>query len=115
MKKLSGSEHTKFNLLVASRQEEEIKSELKCWLHQDNFISIQQERVNSDIHAYIRKRLQADREFERWHSMTFVQEEIETELMKKADGMYALPFVVFEVFSDWRLLCQQVQMGRLPT
>jgi SpoVK/Ycf46/Vps4 family AAA+-type ATPase len=90
MEKLSGSGHTKFYLLATSREEEDIKSELKRWLRQDNFISIQQDPVNSDIRAYIRKRLREDHGFERWRLeqfVSFVQDEIETELMKKAGGM----------------------------
>jgi hypothetical protein len=87
MEKLAGSGHTKLYLLATSREEEEIKSELKRWLHQDNFVSIQRDPVNHDIRAYVRRRLRKDRGFERWRSKSSVQDEIETELMKKADGM----------------------------
>lgn len=87
MEKLSGFRPTKLYLLATSRREEEIESELKRWLWQDNFISIQQDSVNSDIRSYIRKRLREDYKFERWHSNPSVQDEIETELMKKAGGM----------------------------
>jgi hypothetical protein len=87
MEELSGSRYPKFYLLITSREEEEIKSELNRWLHQDNFVSIQPNLVSSDICAYVRKRLREDRGLERWRSEPLVQDEIEIELMKKADGM----------------------------
>ncbi|KAH8797815.1 Pfs, NACHT and ankyrin domain protein [Xylogone sp. PMI_703] len=88
MEQFSNSKNTNFQLLATSRAEAEIESELKRWLHQDNFVSIQQDPVNSDIRAYVHKRLREDREFERWRSAPSVQDKIETELMKKADGMF---------------------------
>jgi hypothetical protein len=87
MEKLSGSGYTKLYLLATSRKEEDIESELRRWLHQGNFISIQQDPVNSDIRAYVRKRLREDHRFERWYSVSSVQDEMETGLMKKAGGM----------------------------
>ncbi|KAG2002677.1 hypothetical protein GB937_009642 [Aspergillus fischeri] len=75
-------------LLVTSRREEDIESELKRWLCPGSHVAIQHDPVNQDICAYIHKRLQTDREFERWQSEPSVQNEIETELMKKADGMF---------------------------
>ncbi|KAF7158590.1 hypothetical protein CNMCM5623_003650 [Aspergillus felis] len=71
-----------------SRREEDIESELKRWLCPESHVAIQHDPVNHDIRAYIHKRLQTDREFERWQSEHSVQNDIETELMKKADGMF---------------------------
>lgn len=87
MEQFSSSKDTNFQLLATSRAEEDIKSELKLWLHQDNFVSIQQDPVNSDIRVYVNKRLRDGHEFERWRSASSVLDEIETELMKRADGM----------------------------
>lgn len=75
------------SLIATSRKEEDIESELKRWLHQDNMISVQQDAVNDDIRMYVRTRLRNDRGFERWRSRPHVQDEIEGELMEKADGM----------------------------
>lgn len=74
-------------LLSTSRKEEDIESGLKRWIHQGNFVSIQQDPVNHDIHAYVHERLRNDYGFQRWRSKPSVLDEIETELMKKADGM----------------------------
>ncbi|KAF7134067.1 hypothetical protein CNMCM5793_005696 [Aspergillus hiratsukae] len=75
-------------LILTSRKEEEIESQLQRWLCPQSHIPIQQDSVNHDIRAYIHERLQCDREFERWRSQPSVQDEIESELMKKADGMF---------------------------
>lgn len=75
------------HFLVTSRKEEDIESELKRWLPQENHVSIRKDRVNPDIRVYVHERVRNSREFERWHSQPSVQDEIESELMKKADGM----------------------------
>lgn len=87
MEDLANSSHAGLHVLATSRKEEDIESELKRWLHRDNIIAVEKDHVNDDICAYIHERLQQDRGFERWHSQPSVQDEIETELMKKADGM----------------------------
>lgn len=77
----------KLHLLTTSRREEDIESELKRWLDQRNIVPIHQDLVSHDIQAYIHGRLHYDHGFERWRSEPSVQDEIEIELMKKADGM----------------------------
>ncbi|PKY06986.1 purine and uridine phosphorylase [Aspergillus campestris IBT 28561] len=76
------------SVLATSRKEEDVESEIRRWMHQDNIIPIQNGAVDEDIRAYVHARLQYDRGFERWRSRPQVQEEIETELMRKADGMF---------------------------
>ncbi|RHZ53561.1 uncharacterized protein CDV56_100734 [Aspergillus thermomutatus] len=89
MERLASSGHPGLNLLATSRREEDIESELKRWMHRGNFLSIQQDPVNHDIRAYVHERLRNNNGgFKRWHSEQSVQDEIETELMKKADGMF---------------------------
>jgi hypothetical protein len=87
IKRLSGSRHAKVCLLITSRKEEEIESGLRCWLHEENFVPIQRGPVDSDIRSYVRATLRADNGFQRWRLEPSVLEEIEIELMKKADGM----------------------------
>jgi Cdc6-like AAA superfamily ATPase len=84
---LASSGSAGVQLLIASRKEEDIESQLNRWLCPESHIAIQKDAVNHDIRAYIHQRLRCDREFERWHSQPSVQDEIETQLMKKADGM----------------------------
>ncbi|KAF7136844.1 hypothetical protein CNMCM5793_006414 [Aspergillus hiratsukae] len=89
MERLARSGHPGLDLLATSRREEDIESELKRWMHRGNLLSIQQDPVNHDIRAYVHERLRNNNGgFERWHSEQSVQDEIETELMKKADGMF---------------------------
>jgi hypothetical protein len=44
--------------------------------------------VNDDIRTYVHKRLRTDQKLKRWQNRSEVQQEIETVLMSKADGMY---------------------------
>ena len=74
-------------LLVTSRKEEDIESSLTKWLPAASMVPIQQSAVDNDIRAVVRSRLEEDGDFERWRSMPDVQDLIEQELMKKADGM----------------------------
>ena len=87
MENLASSGRARLYLLSTSRREEDIESGLKHWLYQENLVSIQQDPVNHDIRAYVHGRLRNDYGFHRWHSKPSVLDEIETELMKKADGM----------------------------
>lgn len=87
MEKLTSSGHAGLHILATSREEEDIESELKRWLPQENIFPVEQDRVNHDIGVYVHERLRNSREFERWQSQPPVQDEIETELMKKAGGM----------------------------
>lgn len=87
LESLASSGPAGVQLLITSRKEENIESQLQCWLCPQSHIPIENDPVNSNIRAYIHERLRCDREFKRWHSQPSVQDEIETELMKKADGM----------------------------
>ncbi|RLL95993.1 hypothetical protein CFD26_106093 [Aspergillus turcosus] len=85
---IASSAPASVRLLITSRKEEDIESQLQRWLCLQSHIAIENDPVNRDIRAYIHERLRCDRAFERWHSQPSVQDEIETELMKKADGMF---------------------------
>lgn len=87
MENLTCSGCAGIRLLSTSRKEEDIESGLRCWMHQGSLVSIQQEPVNHDIRAYVHERLQNDYGLYRWRSESSVLDEIETELMKKANGM----------------------------
>jgi hypothetical protein len=87
MESLTQSGHSGLHLLTTSRKEEDIESELQRWLHQGNIVPIPQDPVNHDIRLYVKERVRNDRGFERWHSEPSVQDEIETGLMGKANGM----------------------------
>lgn len=74
-------------LLATSRREGDIESELVLWLEQQSILSAQEESVNHDIHAFVHSKLLSEPEFERWRMKPGVQEEIETQIMLKANGM----------------------------
>ncbi|KAL2819101.1 purine and uridine phosphorylase [Aspergillus granulosus] len=108
MENLASSGHTGLYLLTTSRKEEDIESGLRCWLHQESFVPIQRDPVNHDIRAYVHERLRNDVGFKRWHSATSVQDEIETELMKKADGMFRWAACQLDILQD----CLDLRMLR---
>ena len=75
------------HLLVTSRQEEDIESALKRWACIEDIVPIQSIHITDDIRGYIRARVRHDDGLQRWRSRPEVQEEIETILTVKADGM----------------------------
>ena len=81
------SEGTVPQLLVTSRKEVDIESSFERLLPNDSIYPIIQGPVDDDILAYVHERLLSDRGFERRRSDASVQNEIESELMKKAGGM----------------------------
>jgi hypothetical protein len=74
-------------ILVTARREEDIESALQQWIRPQDRISIQQDDVNEDIRAYVGHTVRNSGELVRWHKLPAVQDEIETALVKKADGM----------------------------
>lgn len=79
--------HTNVHLLVTSRPVQNIESALIEFAHHDDIMHIQDSLITDDIRAYVRKKVREDDGFKRWRSKREVQNEIETRLMKKADGM----------------------------
>jgi hypothetical protein len=74
-------------ILVTARREEDIESAFQRWMQPGDKISIQQRDVNEDIRAYVSHTIRNSEELERWHKRPDVQNEIETELVNRADGM----------------------------
>jgi hypothetical protein len=74
-------------ILVTAKREEDIESALQRWTQPGDRISIQKDDVNEDIRAYVSHTVRKSVELVHWHKMPEVQDEIETELVKKADGM----------------------------
>jgi Cdc6-like AAA superfamily ATPase len=74
-------------ILVTARREEDIESALRRWMRPEDKISIKQDDIGEDIRAYVGHTVRSSEELVRWHERPEVQDEIETELVKKADGM----------------------------
>lgn len=87
MQDLMTSPPANMHLLATSRLLEDMKSNISSWAGTNPFLSIQNSSAMKDISSYIRKRVLEDEGFRRWRSQPDVQQEIECQLMKKADGL----------------------------
>ncbi|OCK92748.1 uncharacterized protein K441DRAFT_678587 [Cenococcum geophilum 1.58] len=86
-KELLNSEQRNVHLLVTSRQEQDITSGVTELAYIDDIVPIESDLITDDIRAYVRTRVSEDEGFKRWRARPDVQEEIETQLIEKADGM----------------------------
>ncbi len=84
---ITGWELENLHVLVTSRKEKDIEESLDSLVDDTQKICIQSALVNDDICAYVHKRLRTDQKLKRWQNRPEVQQEIETTLMSKADGM----------------------------
>ena len=84
---IAGWKSEKLHILATSRREKDIEESLSLLVSDKRKVCFQDEPVNDDIRAYIQKRLQTDQNLKRWRNKPEVQQEIETKLMDKADGM----------------------------
>jgi hypothetical protein len=84
---LLSSEKAKVHLLVTSRPQEDIQSQITELASEDAMVPIQSDLITGDIRAYIRSRIRHDEGLQRWRSRPDIQEEIEARLMEKVDGM----------------------------
>ncbi|KAI3326446.1 ankyrin repeat-containing domain protein [Xylariaceae sp. AK1471] len=78
------------HLLLTSRPEQDIEAAIKDRNRdRDIIIPIQNDSVKEDINAYVYARVREHGELSRrWHSRQKIQSDIETTLIKKADGMF---------------------------
>ena len=84
---ITGWELENLHILVTSRREKDIEESLDPLVDGTKKICIQSALVNDDIRTYVHKRLRTDQKLKRWQNRSEVQQEIETVLMSKADGM----------------------------
>jgi len=87
IKEVLNSEQRNVHLLITSRLEHDIESGILEFAHDDDIVPIQNSLISDDIRAYVRTRIRGDNGLKRWRSHPEVQNEIETRLMEKADGM----------------------------
>ncbi|KAL6901665.1 pfs domain-containing protein [Trichoderma evansii] len=88
IKALATPQQTNIRLLVTSRPEQDIMSSIESWARNQDIIPIQSEKVADDIRAYIKERVRDNKGMERWSKQPEIQDEIETELSNKANGMF---------------------------
>jgi len=76
------------HLLMTSRKERDIETSLKTFVVDDNMISLQRDVVDEDILRFVQQKLRDDRRLGKWNKIPEVRQEIETALMRGAQGMY---------------------------
>lgn len=81
------SDQRNVHLLVTSRPVQDIKSGIIEFAYNNSIVPIQSSLISDDICSYVRTRVREDNGLKRWRSQPEVQDEIETRLMEKADGM----------------------------
>ena len=87
IEEMAGWGSGKSHVLVTSRREKDIEEVFEPMLNDEQMICCQSALINSDIRVYVRERLRTDPGLKRWRNHPKMQEEIETTLLSKADGM----------------------------
>ncbi|KAH6655699.1 hypothetical protein BKA67DRAFT_534614 [Truncatella angustata] len=82
------------HLLVTSRPEHDLQSAIESWAHVSEIIPLQSTRVENDINSYIKAKT---RQLGRWKGRPDIQNEIETVLSGKANGMFRWVACQFDV------------------
>ena len=75
-------------MLVASREDADIKDALEHSVERDAVIRFRSENVDQDIQHYLHRKLSRDPDFRRWRKKAHVLYDIETKLTEKSNGMY---------------------------
>lgn len=74
------------HILATSREEKDIEESLSKFMNNKDRIRVQSALIEKDIRAYVRSRIRDGHELKKWQKPE-VQNEIETVLMEKANGM----------------------------
>ncbi|KAF3287344.1 hypothetical protein TWF970_007070 [Orbilia oligospora] len=88
MSEVLASQKAIVHLLATSRPETDIQSQIMGFARPQDVIPIQNSLISDDIEAYIFSRVRGGGGLKRWRSLPEVQNEIETCLMEKANGMF---------------------------
>lgn len=78
----------KLHILVTSRPEQDIESDITRWADKENIIPVQSSLIMGDIQAYIFSRVREHPGLNRWKSRPDIQQEIANTLTNQADGMF---------------------------
>lgn len=73
-------------LLVTSRTEKTLDSEVRKWLSEEELLEIPKPNVNQDIYAYVQARVEGP-DFRHWQSHLRLKKHMQQILADKADGM----------------------------
>ena len=83
------------HLLITSRKEWDIQSNLESYIKEEDTICLQRDVVDKDIQRYVQQRLFNDKTLVKWNKDAAIMQEIQTAIMWGACGMY----VVYIIFS----------------
>ncbi|KEQ59893.1 purine and uridine phosphorylase [Aureobasidium melanogenum CBS 110374] len=74
-------------VLVTARREEDIEAGFRHWMQHEDWIDIRKGDIDRDIRTYVHDTVRYSSELDRWQNRPDVQNEIESDLVEKADGM----------------------------
>ncbi|KAI4682910.1 hypothetical protein J4E81_009534 [Alternaria sp. BMP 2799] len=89
------------HLLMTSRKEHDIEMYLENFVVEDNMISLQRDVVDADILRFVQQKLRDDKRLTKWNKNSEVRQEIETALMRGAQGMYVCLLSLSKAISDY--------------
>ena len=92
LESMAGWRLESLHFLATSRKERDIESSLEDFIETQNTICLQSQLVDKDIHIFIRQRLSDDKSLRKWQNNRYIQQQIETALMKEVHGMYIFLF-----------------------
>lgn len=87
LQKLIVSDLHNARFLLVSRLEQDLEAGLVNCIPIEDWVPFQNSHVNRDIQAYTRGTLNEDNEFSRWRLKPLLLNQMEVEIMKKANGM----------------------------
>ncbi|XP_014558237.1 hypothetical protein COCVIDRAFT_36442 [Bipolaris victoriae FI3] len=88
LKTMSAWQLENTHMLLTSRKERDIQNSLETFIYEQSHVCLQSERVDKDIQKYVQQRLSNDKDFSRWEKDPTVRQDIETTLVKGAQGMF---------------------------
>ncbi|KAI4941700.1 hypothetical protein J4E91_010574 [Alternaria rosae] len=92
------------HLLMTSRKERDIEMSLETFVVEDNMICLQREVVDADILRFVQQKLRDDKRLAKWNQNAEVRQEIETALMREAQGMFRWAICQLDVIAECRNL-----------
>jgi hypothetical protein len=75
------------HLLMTSRKERDIEMSLETFISEHDMICLQRDVVDRDILRFLQQKIGDDKRLAKWNKNVEVREEIETALMRGAQGM----------------------------
>lgn len=76
------------HLLVTSRPEDDIRSAIESLAVEDEIIRLESNLISGDIYSFIHEQVTQGSDFRRWRDRLEIQQEIESTLREKSNGMY---------------------------